>query len=324
MSRWVPRTLRSGALVCLLSVHALAEPADTVTRDAARSLGLSGVEAYQAGNYDAASDKLEKAYSIMNVPSLGLWSARALAKRNLLLEAAGRYLEVAGLQLPQGDAAVQRQAQLDAQAELEQLRPQIPRLVIRVNGGNPSDVTLSIDGQAVATSVIGKPRLINPGTHRVEAQLGALQKSASVETLAGKEASVLLDLGPSVARKNATTQPPPGSDKGAAPSSTRQTLGWVGIGAGGVGIALGAVMGALTINKRAALKDGGCSDTHCPFEKQSEVDHLNTFRLVSGVGFIAGGVLASTGIVLLLTAPSSEHQLAAAVSGESVSLTGRF
>jgi hypothetical protein len=315
--------LRSGALVCLLAAHAGAEPADTVTRDAARSLGLSGVEAYQAGNYDAASDKLEKAYSIMNVPSLGLWSARALAKRNLLVEAAGRYLEVAGLQLPQGDATVQRQAQVDAQSELEQLRPQIPRLVIRVNGGNPSDVTLSIDGQPVASSIIGKPRLINPGAHRVEAQLGAVQKSASVDMLAGKEASVVLELGPSAVRKGPATQPPPTGDN-APPTSPRRTLGWVGIGVGGAGIVLGSVMGVLTISKRAALKDSGCSDTRCPHEKQAQVDRLNTFRAVSSVGFIAGGVLATSGIVLLLTAPSSEHQLAASVSGEAVTLTGRF
>ncbi len=316
--------LRSGALVCLLAAHASAEPADAVTRDAARSLGLAGVEAYQAGNYDAASDKLEKAYSIMNVPSLGLWSARALAKRNLLLEAAGRYLEATGLQLPQGDAAVQRQAQVDAQSELEQLRPQIPRLVIRVNGASPSDVTLSIDGQAVASSVIGKPRLINPGSHRVEAQLGAVQKSATVELLAGKEASVMLELGPGVARNGPVAQPPPIGDNSSAPSSMRRTLGWVGIGAGGVGIALGSVMGALTISKRASLKDSGCSDTRCPHDKQAQVDRLNTFRSVASVGFIAGGVLATSGIVLLLTAPSSEHQLAAAVTGESVALTGRF
>src|SRR4051812_32633181 len=134
MSRRATPLLRLSGLVCLLAAHAGAQPADTVTRDAARALGLSGVEAYQAGNYDAASDKLEKAYALMNVPSIGLWSARALAKRNLLVEAANRYFEVASLQLPQGDAAVQRQAQVDAQTELELLRSQIPKLAIRVGG----------------------------------------------------------------------------------------------------------------------------------------------------------------------------------------------
>ena len=78
LPRWLPRTLRWGALLCLMSAHAAADEADSATRDAARGLGLSGVEAYQAGDYDVASNRLEKAYSLINVPSLGLWSARAL------------------------------------------------------------------------------------------------------------------------------------------------------------------------------------------------------------------------------------------------------
>ncbi|HXK20029.1 MAG TPA: hypothetical protein VNG33_19595 [Polyangiaceae bacterium] len=322
MSRRVSPLFRLGGVVCLLAAHVGAQPADSVTRDAARTLGLAGVDAYQAGNYDAASDKLEKAYALMNVPSIGLWSARALAKRSLLVEAANRYFEVASLQVPQGDAAVQRQAQIDAQAELEQLRPQIPQLTVRISGADPSDVTLSIDGKAAPSSIIGKPRLINPGSHQVEAHNGSIQKSASVDTLLGKQASVVLDLSPAAhgaAPASAVT-----ADASASPSSTRRTLGWIGVGAGGVGIALGSVMGGLAVSKRASLKSSGCTDTICPTKKQDDVDRLNTVRAVSTVGFIAGGVLASAGVVLLLTAPSSEHPITAVMSGETVTLTGSF
>jgi hypothetical protein len=52
MLRRVSARLGWGALVCLVSLHAGAESVDDATRDAARSLGLSGVEAYQAGNYE--------------------------------------------------------------------------------------------------------------------------------------------------------------------------------------------------------------------------------------------------------------------------------
>ena len=51
---------------------------------------------------------------------------------------------------------------------------------------------------------------------------------------------------------------------------------------------------------------------------------LDTYRMVSTVGFIAGGVLGASGVILLLTAPSSEHELAATVSGDAVTLRGRF
>ena len=317
MPRWLPRTLRWGALLCLVSAHAAADEADGVTRDAERSLGLSGVEAYQAGDYDIASNRLEKAYSLINVPSLGLWSARALAKRHLLVEAANRYFEVVGLQVPQGDAAVQQQAQADAQTELEQLRPQIPKLIIRVVGADAADVTLSIDGRAASSGIIGKSRLINPGAHRVEAQLATMRKSAAVEVAVGQEAAVVLDFSPP--DKPALRQEKSGS------SSTQRTLGWVGIGAGGVGIALGSVMGGLALSKHASIEDSGaCNDGHCPPDQRPEIDRLNSFRLVSTVGFIAGGALAATGVVLLLTAPSNEHRLAATLSQDRLSLTGRF
>jgi hypothetical protein len=300
-----------------VSAHAAADEADGATRDAARSLGLSGVEAYQAGDYEVASNRLDKAYSLINVPSLGLWSARALAKRQLLVEAANRYFEVVGLQVPQGDAAVQQQAQADARTELEQLRPQIPKLIVRVVGADAADVTLSIDGQAASSGIIGKPRLVNPGAHRVEAQLATTQKSASVVVALGQEAVVVLDFSPP--GKPALAPEKPGS------SSTQRTLGWVGIGAGGVGIALGSVMGGFALGKHSAIeRSGACNDGHCSADQRSEIDRLNSFRLVSTVGFIAGGALAATGVVLLLTAPSNEHRLAATVSHDRLSLTGRF
>jgi hypothetical protein len=103
-------------------------------RVVARDLGYSGVEAYQAGKYALASERLEKAYAVLRAPSLGLWAARALAKQGRLLAAVDRYAEVIRLEISGGDEAVQRKALVDAQAELEQLRAQLPGVVIVVRG----------------------------------------------------------------------------------------------------------------------------------------------------------------------------------------------
>ena len=140
----------------------------------------------------------------------------------------------------------------------------------------------------------------------------------------GKEASIALDFSPPARGTVPSQQRGQAPDASKSSTSATRTLGWVAVGAGGVGVALGSVMGAMALNKRASLRDSGCTESRCPHDKQSEVDRLNTFRTVSTVGFIAGGVLASTGVVLLLSAPSSEHQLAAVVSRDSVTLTGRF
>jgi hypothetical protein len=101
-------------------------------------------------------------------------------------------------------------------------------------------------------------------------------------------------------------------------------LGFVAIGAGGLGLVLGGVTGGLAMSKRSSLESSGCTDTRCPHDKQSDVNKLDTLRLVSTVGFIAGGVLAAGGITLLLSAPSSEHQVGAVLAGDGIAVRGRF
>ena len=64
------------AAVLLAASGALAEPAETSAR-AARQLGNEGIELYERGDYAGALDRLQRAYRVVKVPTLGLWSARA-------------------------------------------------------------------------------------------------------------------------------------------------------------------------------------------------------------------------------------------------------
>src|SRR5262245_32884810 len=79
-------------------------------RAAARTTGYEGVAAFEQGRYEEAHEKLDRAYELMRVHTLGLWSARAMVKRGLLVAAAERYLEVARMPVVHGDAAVQSEA----------------------------------------------------------------------------------------------------------------------------------------------------------------------------------------------------------------------
>src|SRR6476469_4563355 len=121
--------LLSGA-VLLSAPPLLAQSADESTRTAARALGNAGVEAYQANDFATATDKLEKAYAILKVPTLGLWSGRALIQTGKWIEASERFLEVTSLQVPAGDVAVQKQAQADAAVELKTLTPRVPVVTV--------------------------------------------------------------------------------------------------------------------------------------------------------------------------------------------------
>jgi predicted deacylase len=120
-----------GVVFLLSTGAASAQAVDDATRGAARTLGYDGVKAYQSGDYPVANEKLDKAYRVLKVPSLGLWSARALVKVGRLVEASERYAEVSRLPTSGGDETVQKQAQVDARAELEALAPRVPSLNMR-------------------------------------------------------------------------------------------------------------------------------------------------------------------------------------------------
>lgn len=89
---------RRGALVLSLTllVSSLALPAwgqegdSPALRSAGRKLAQDGVALLQQSKVEEASQKLEKAYELLKVPSVALWSARALEQRGLLVEASER------------------------------------------------------------------------------------------------------------------------------------------------------------------------------------------------------------------------------------------
>jgi hypothetical protein len=309
--------MRSLAVVCfllLLAGTAGAQKVDPATRGAARTLGNDGVKAYQANDYATASEKFEKGYSLLKAPSLGLWSARALAKLGKLVEASERYLEVTRLTVSGGDEAVQKQAQADARTELDALTPRIPTIVIALEGAAPAEVTVSLDGVDLAAEIVGESRPANPGHHVVIGRRGEEEVRAEANLAEGEQKTmrvVFTPLPAGAAAPAAATQdsgPPPSEYKG-KPGSTQRLLGWIAVGVGGAGLAVGGVFGSMAMGTQSDLDDSGdCADQKCGPDQQDKVDTLATQRTISTVGFIAGGVLAATGIVLVVTAPKGDKR----------------
>jgi hypothetical protein len=194
---------------------------DAALRATARQLGSEGVQQFEAGNFAAASERLERAYQMLRVPSIGLWSARALVKLGKLIEANERYVEVQRLSLS-GDVAVQRQAQADAQADAKQLEARIPSLTITVAGGAGADLSVTVDGNAVPNAVLGARWLVNPGEHAVSARQGSKEAMARVTVAEGEHKPVGLQLnegatapGAATAPAGAAPLPPPPANPGA-------------------------------------------------------------------------------------------------------------
>jgi hypothetical protein len=307
--------LLGALLLSVLTRGAWAQEVDDASRTSARKLGYSGVEAYQAGDYAGASSKLERAYRVLQAPSLGLWSARALVKLGKLVEAQERYLKVGRLPIGGGDADVQRQAQADAATELGQLSPRVPYVILKVEGAAAEDVTISIDGVTVASDLVGEPRPVNPGAHSVVGTRAGERQQLSVEVAEAEQKPVVLRFAGSANATAAvpTAAVPPSQGVLAQPvptqdrprGSTQRLIGFVTLGVGGAGLLLGAVTGVVAMGKESDLSENPrCANNECGPSQQDQVDSYNSLRSVSTVGFIAGGVLAATGVVLVLTSPS--------------------
>lgn len=326
-------------VVLAVSAPALAQPVDEGTRAAARELGYAGVEAYEAGDYAVASGKLDKAFRVLKVPTLGLWSARALLKLGRLLDASERYREVGRLELRGGDVAVQKQAQADAARELELLIPRIPGIKLQIEGGALPDDQITLDGTPLALELVGENRPVNPGRHQFVARRGEAVVKAEANVAEGEKKTVLLRFEASTDQPTPSSSPsvsasssspdvaaPSARDAG-PPGSTRRTLGFVALAAGGVGLGVGAVTGVLAMGKHGQIEDNPRCEggERCAPSERDLVESYSSLRTFSTIGFVAGGVLAATGVVLVLTSKSSSTaQAGLRVQPRSVALFGSF
>lgn len=323
---WYRSSMRFVAIASLFATLCLSHPglaADDASRGAARRLAQAGVEALQEQRYDAASEKLERAYSVLRVPSIALWSARALEKRGKLVEASERYLEATRLDATVGDAAVQRQARADAEAERQALLARIPSVTIALSGAPAEATQVTIDGEAWPSALWGEPRPTNPGEHELRAQHAEDIVTLKVTLKEGDKRSETLSFRPAAAPAPVTPPPPPPPSK-PEPSNIQRTAGFVAIGVGGAGLVVGAVTGFLVASRHSDLEGSCNAQNQCDPAKQSDIDAYNSLRPISAVALIAGGVVTAAGVTLLLTAPRSERHTELSLGGTSLRLSGRF
>ncbi len=289
--------LRIWASVCLLLIatrDARAEPNDSEIRDRARALGYAGVEAYAVGDYETASAKLEQSFLLLPVPSLGLWSGRALAKLGKWVEATERFRVVSEYVVRPADPPVQQAAKLDAARELRELLGRIPRLTLQLRGATVDEVEVELDGVVLSDPEFGHSRLVNPGPHTVIGIRGTEKSQVALSIGEAGDEEVWLRFAPT-APGHAEHDDRWGDD---GTRDAWRTGAWIALTGGGAGLLTGSVAYLLAQSKYSSFERRNlCVDREC---SPAEVSAYDTWRTLSTVGLITGGVLTATGVAIVI------------------------
>jgi hypothetical protein len=201
----------------------------------------------------------------------------------------------------------ERRKQLEAliRDRMRALEARLPRLRI-VLTSPPSGVQVRSDDKELPAVVLGEALPADPGPHQVRVSApGYREETRSVTLAEGKTAVVEIAL-----------QKVDGSEPSAQPSarSWQRPTGIALTAAGAVGLGVGAVTGILSLDKLSDV-ESGCPDYPlCPVDDKAGQDDLSSAKAlgnVSTAAFIAGGVLAATGVVLLVVHPGREREPAA-------------
>jgi hypothetical protein len=300
----------------------------------ARSLAAEGYEALVAKRYQTAEDRLRRADALVHAPTIVVDHARALVGLGRLLEARERYQLVIREGVDAKAPPSWKQALADAEKEDAALDARFAWLIIRVDG--PSDPSVTVDGAAVPVNALGARRPMDPGLRSVRVTAsGYVSADQSVTLREGEERELafVLKPPPSVDLSDGESGGPTSTVVSSERTRPRWPM-WAAFGAGGAGLVVGSVTGALALGAHSDL-ESQCGPIKCQPSSAEEkrrmdgdVSRYRTLGTLSGIGFTVGVAGAAAGVYLLLTgkAPTETASLPLVplVGPGTVGVEGRF
>lgn len=288
------RTLAS-SLFLLFSLELPALAADD-----ADALFQRGVSEMKSGRYDEACPLIEQSYRLD--PKLGALFNLAECELNRGRSAAAisRYEEYLRRYESLSPAARQNQVGRPERAREQsgKLRPQLAELTVVLAAGSPPGATVERNGAEVAASELGAATLLEPGDYLLTARAsGAGAAEVRVSLGKGDRKTVLLDLKTSSAPA-----------RSAAPTGMtgRRIAAFTTAGAGIAGLVVSAIAGFIALSSKGPLQDNcglGGLPQRCNTVGLSAANKVQSFGLVSTIGFAVGGVGITTGVILFAMEP---------------------
>jgi hypothetical protein len=277
-------------------------------REAARAMADQGADAFARGDFERAHERLQRAFMLIQAPTIALLDARALVKLGRLVEARAAYRRA--IEAPVDDASPPafRDAVAQAQSEARSLERRLAWVTFRVRDA-PADASLQVrlDGGEIPPHQWGAPVAVDPGAHGVRLDVDSAPGPVRrLELREGESRTVELE----------------------APSRGGLSRGLTvaGFGLGGAGLLTGVVAGSLALSARHD------AERRCPARRcvagssgAARLDDFRTYRTVSTVGYGVGFAGAALGTVMLLSLGRSEEvEVGIAPSGPLVGVRGAF
>jgi hypothetical protein len=313
----------AGGLLLALSLSLVTSAARGDAGDVAIELFAQGKQLMSAGDYAGARSRLVE--SVRLEPKVGTLASLAVCEEHLghLAEAHARWEQARALAVATSDPR-----KTLAESELARVDKLVPKLSLELHGESPPGLRITTDDVEVGAGVLGTRLPVNPGVHAISATAPGKKKwSTTVRTEADGKVTVV-PVGPFEDASEAGPQAPPlpdasanhGTAEGKHPALAFDRIekppgetggGWgaqkvTALVVGGVGVAglvVGGVFGVRTLDLKNQRSQYCDANNLCNSQGVSLDHDARTAATVSTVSFIAGGVLAAGGLVLVLTAP---------------------
>jgi hypothetical protein len=270
------------------------------------------------------------------------------------LRRAGKFAESRAALQVCNDASCPGVVRDDCVQRLDELNRAQPTIVFDVKDGAGNDVIavkVSVDGKVLAEKLAGTALAVDPGAREFSFEVPGqplVKKTLLIrEGEKGRNERVVVGPAapPGAAPPTPTPSPTPiqtpiqtptpiptstltptpsptpapaaASDSGPpSQGGTTKTLGFVAGGVGIAGVAVGGIFGLLASSAWNNSKSE-CNTSSCPNHSGAVTDHNSsvTDGAISTVGFIAGGALLATGIVLVLAGGGHSAAQPAAPAG---------
>lgn len=289
------------AVVTLGPVPVVAQPV-LDPRDEARLLAERGYALFEQGELDQALAHFAKADATFHAPSIALMIARTQQRRGKLGTALAVYDGILSEQLDADAPPAFAEAQATARSERDALEPQVPKIVLRIDGPRADErVKVTVDARAVESFVLGEAVYVDPGPHQVQIRVdGGVPHQIDVLVAQGQTETIDFTVPAPLSAAPDRAERPPKRDEG----GDLMVPAIVAFGVSGAGLVMGIVTGVVARSKEDELEQS-CPSRWCFPEDEALADSAELNATLSTVGFIIAGIGAAAGGTLMVL----EHTL---------------